>query len=96
MINSLLNHEILVYCKFKAFVDDKIIVTQKLKFGLGKRGKHCWKRRKCWLPEFSPLPAIFSQCFRSRGVNIWDCVVKSKLFSKECTLLLKTLRKRSS
>ena len=22
-------------------------------FWLGKCGKHCWKRRKCWLPAFS-------------------------------------------
>ena len=22
--------------------------------------KHCGKRRKCWLPAFSPSPAVFS------------------------------------
>ena len=22
-------------------------------------GKHCWKRRKCWLPAFSPFPTMF-------------------------------------
>ena len=26
--------------------------------------KHCRKRRKCWLPAFSPFPAMFSKgCF---------------------------------
>ena len=24
------------------------------------RRKHCWKRRKCWLPVFSPFPTMFS------------------------------------
>ena len=23
-------------------------------------GKHCGKRRKCWLPAFSPFPTVFS------------------------------------
>ena len=23
-------------------------------------GKHCGKRRKCWLPAFSPFPTAFS------------------------------------
>ena len=35
-VNSLPNGKSLVLTKFKAFVDDKIIVTQKLKFALGK------------------------------------------------------------
>ena len=31
----------------------------KIEIWLGKSRKHCWKRRKCWLPAFSP----FLQCF---------------------------------
>ena len=23
-------------------------------------GKHCWKRRKCWIPAFSPFPTMLS------------------------------------
>ena len=23
-------------------------------------GKHCWKRRKCWIPAFSTFPTMFS------------------------------------
>ena len=23
-------------------------------------GKHCWKRRKYWIPAFSPFPTILS------------------------------------
>ena len=25
--------------------------------------KHCGKRRKCWLPAFSPFPTMFSKAF---------------------------------
>ena len=38
--------------------------------------KHCGKRRKCWLPAFSPLPSLFSKGFFPR-------VVKSGLCGKE-------------
>ena len=34
-----------------------------------KSRKHCGKRRKCWLPAFSPSPTMFSKAFFSRGVN---------------------------
>ena len=30
---------------------------------LGKGRKHCGKRRKCWLPAFSPFPTVFSKGF---------------------------------
>ena len=35
-------------------------MTQKLKL-VGKGKKHCGKRRKCWLPAFSPFPTISSK-----------------------------------
>ena len=57
-VNSLPNNKILNLSKLKAFADDKINVSQKLKFG--KSRKHCRKRRKCWLPAFS----FFPQCFQ--------------------------------
>ena len=44
---------------------------------VGKSRKHCGKRRKCWLPAFSPFPTLFSKTFFSRGVKSLDCVVKS-------------------
>ena len=57
----------------KVFTDDKINVHQKLKFDLGWVRKHCGKRRKCWLPAFSPFPTMFSKAFpfgvvKSRGL----------------------------
>ena len=53
----------LVCSTFKAFADDKINVILKLRFVLGKVEKHCEKRRKCWLPAFSPFPSMFSKGF---------------------------------
>ena len=41
-----------------------------------KSRKHCGKRRKCWLPAFSPFSAVFSKGLFSRGVKSRDCVVK--------------------
>ena len=29
--------------------------------------KHCRKRRKCWLPAFSPFPTMFSKAAFHRG-----------------------------
>ena len=63
--NSLPNNKILDCSKLKAFTDDKINVTKKLKFWFGKDRKHCGKRRKCWLPAFSPFPTMFSKAFIS-------------------------------
>ena len=48
------------WSKFKAFVDDKINVTPKIEICFEKGRKHCEKRRKCWLPAFSPFPTMFS------------------------------------
>ena len=42
-----------------------------------KDRKHTTKRRKCWLPAFSPFPTMFSQgSFRTKGRR------KSELFGK--------------
>ena len=42
-------------------------MNEKLKFGLGMAEirKHCEKRRKCWLPAFSPFPIMFSKAVKS-------------------------------
>ena len=36
--------------------------------------KHCGKRRKCWLPAFSPFPTMFSKGFFFRVVKSQDFV----------------------
>ena len=55
MLNSLPNDKILDQSRLKAFADDTIKVTQKLKFVLGWVENIVGKRRKCWLPAFSPF-----------------------------------------
>ena len=47
----------------------------KIVFGMGR--KHCGKRRKCWLPAFSPSPTMFSKGFFFRFFKNRDCVVMS-------------------
>ena len=66
-----------LWSKFKVFADDEIYVTEKLKFCFEKGRKHHGKRRKCWLPAFSPFSMMFSKDSFIRVVKSWDCVVKS-------------------
>ena len=44
--HSLPNNVILDLSKFKAFADDKKMVTQKLKFMLGQEQKTLWEKEK--------------------------------------------------
>ena len=55
---SIPNSKVLDWSKLKAFAEDKINVTEKKKneICLGMGRKHCGKRRKSWLPVFSPFP----------------------------------------
>ena len=51
------NHnKIFVLSELKAFADNKINETRKLESALGRVENIVGKRRKCWLPAFSPLP----------------------------------------
>ena len=38
--------------------------------------KHCGKKRKCWLPAYSPFPTTFSTGFSVEVVKSRDCVVE--------------------
>ena len=49
-------------CKYKTYIC----------FGKGR--KHCGKKRKCWLPAFSPFPIMFSKGY----VKSWDCWYRVK------------------
>ena len=69
------SEELCIYPNMKAFADDKIDVSEILKFVLKIR-KHCGNRRKCWLPTFFFLfPRMFSKGFLLKVVT--KCVVKS-------------------
>ena len=50
----------------------------------GKGRKHCGKRRKCWLPAFSPVPTMlsrysFSRVLRARIVQEFRVKHKSNV-----------------
>ena len=59
LYNALPHDKFLDLSKLKAFADDKINVTEKLKFVLGRLENILEKRRKCWIPAFSPFPQFF-------------------------------------
>ena len=60
MVNSLPNDEILGWSKLKAFADDKIHVTEKLKFVLAM------------VTSIFSFPTMFSKVFFLRVVNSRD------------------------
>ena len=67
---SLPNDKIVDSLKLKAFVDDKLDVTQKMKFALGRVENIVGN------VENAPFPAMFSEGFFVRVVKSRDCVVK--------------------
>ena len=75
-INSLPNDKISDWSKLKASADDKINVTEKLKFLLERVENIVGKGRNCWLPAFSPFPTVFSKGFLYRVIQSRDCVEK--------------------
>ena len=75
--NPLPDDKILDWSKLKALAyDKKKNVTKKLKFVLGMV-ENMRRRRKCWLPAFSPFFTMFSKGFFFRVVKSWDCRVNS-------------------
>ena len=57
---SLPDHNILDKIKLKAYADDKLNVAKKMISVFDRIENIVRKRRKCWLPAFSPLPTVFS------------------------------------
>ena len=78
-LNSLPKTILFDWTKIKAFADDRLNVTKIVIYVLDMGRKHHGKRRKCWLPAFSPFPTMFKGFFL-RVIKIQDCVVKGKLF----------------
>ena len=66
----------------KELADDKINVTEKLKFLLGRIENIVENKRKCWQPAFSPFSYSGFKGFITRVVKSQDCVVKSKYVCK--------------
>ena len=53
------------------------IVGKEIEIWFEKGRKHCGKRRKCWLPAFSPFPMMFSKDLFLRVVKSPYGIVKS-------------------
>ena len=49
-------------------------LDSKIEICFGKGRKYCGKRRKCWLPAFSPFPTMFSKALFYRMVKTRDGV----------------------
>ena len=62
-VNSLPNDKILDSTQLKAFADDKINSAHKTISVFDNVENIMGKRRKCWLPAFSPFPMMFSKSF---------------------------------
>ena len=76
-LDPLPNNKNLDSFRLKAFADDKTEYKWKIEILFRKGRKQCGKRRKCWLPAFSPLPTLFSTALCLRVVKSRDHVVKS-------------------
>ena len=76
-VNSLPNDKNLDVTKVVAFTNEIIKVAKMTISSFGRLENHCGKRRKCWLPAFSPIPTVFSKAFLFRIVKSRDCAVQS-------------------
>ena len=66
LFNPLPNNKVWGLSKWKAFADD-IKCISKLEICFSKGRKQFGKRRKYWLPAFSPFPSMFSKAFFFQG-----------------------------
>ena len=75
-VNFLPNDKILDWTKLKAFFTRQNKFELEIVICFGKGRKLCGKRRKCWLPAFSPFPTMFSKGYLFKVIESRDCVVK--------------------
>ena len=71
-VNSLTNDKFLDWSKVKSLADDKINVTEKFKFVLGRVENIMGKEENA----DSPFPIMFSKGLFVRVIKSRDCVVK--------------------
>ena len=72
------NNNYLDRTKLKAFADDKLSFAVMMICLFGRVEKHCGKRRKYSLPEFSPFPTVFFKAPYLSVIKSRDCVAKIK------------------
>ena len=63
----------------KVFAEDKIYVTEKLKFVLGRIENIVGKGENAGYQHFSPFPTMFTKGFFLKDIKIWNCEVYSKM-----------------
>ena len=51
-------------------------------------GKHCGKRRKCWLPAFSPFPTMFSFLSKTELISIEFVLLSANAFNLDKSKIL--------
>ena len=76
-VKPLPNGKILDWPKLKTLADDKTTVAEMMISLSDRVEKHCGKRRKCWLPAFSPFGTMFSKALLFRVFRSRDCMIKS-------------------
>ena len=69
-LNSLPNNKILDRPKLTAFADENVNDAKMMISLYDREEKNFGKRRKCWLPAFSPFPTMFSEGFVKDGI-VW-------------------------
>ena len=77
-MNSLPNDKIVDWLKLKAFADDKINVTEKLKFVLGREENNLGKGENAGYQHFLLFPKCFQKASFSRSVKSGLCGKESK------------------
>ena len=76
-INSLPNNKILDLTKLNAFAENKINVTEKLKFVLRRVENIVGQGENAGYQHFLLFPTVFSKAFLYRVVKSRECVLKS-------------------
>ena len=72
-----LPNDIILDCPNSKHLRQQNKCDSKTEICFGKGRNHDWKRRKCWLPAFSPFPIMFPKGYFLRVFKSRDCVVKS-------------------
>ena len=76
-VYSIPNDKVLDLSKWKAFADDKINVTEKLKLVLGRIENIVGKGENAGYQHFLLFPQCFQKAYFNKVVKCRDCVVKS-------------------
>ena len=91
--NSLPNNKFWDWSKLKALADEKLNVTEKLKYVLGRVENIVGKGENAGSQHFLQFPPRFQKASFKGSLKSLDCVVKSKIYMhfKSCSAFLATV-----